>query len=124
MYSADIGNEIGLEIRDVLPEAEDILYYFIGAPAILKLGKVREYLKELPVSPENENRMIEILLWFGFLGVRINIEINGDATYIYDVYYDMKKLKRLAQDLENDDLGLAIHRAFWPFLGIENATLS
>ena len=124
MYSADIGNEIGLEIRDVFPEAEDILYYFIGATSILKLGRVREYLKELPVSPENENRMIEILLWFGFLGIRINIEINGDATYIYDVYYDMKKLKRLAQDLENDDLGLAIHRAFWPFLGIENATLS
>ena len=69
IYSADIGNEIGLEIRDVFPEAEDILYYFIGARANITLKQIKEYLAKSPVPPEFHDRLIEILLWFGFLGV-------------------------------------------------------
>ena len=70
IYSADIGNEIGLEIRDVLPQAQDILYYFIGARPVLTLEQVREYLRESPVPEDNHVQLIEILLWFGFLGIK------------------------------------------------------
>ena len=38
-FSADIVNEIGLEIRDVFPAAEDTLYYFIGAKPQLSLSE-------------------------------------------------------------------------------------
>jgi len=44
-YSADIGNEIGLEIRDVFPQAEDVLYFFIDAPPIITLEQVRNYIR-------------------------------------------------------------------------------
>ena len=120
MYSADIGNEIGLEIRDVFPEAEDILYYFIGAPPNITLKEIGEYLAKSPVPVESHDRLIEILLWFGFLGVRLRKtgEIGIEDTFIYDVYYDMKKLKRLADNFQNDKMEFRIHLAFWPFLGI------
>jgi Cdc6-like AAA superfamily ATPase len=118
MYSYDIGNEIGLEIRDVFPEADDILYYFIGAPDCLTLLDVKQYLKQSPVSEANFDKLIEILLWFGFLGVKRDDGADGEVIYIYDVYYDMKKLKKLAADLKLDKLEFTIHRAFWPFLEI------
>ena len=66
--------------------------------------------------------MIEIFLWFGFLGVKIPSSLDDESTYIYNVYYDMKKLKRLARELSDDDIELTIHKAFWPFLEIEDKT--
>jgi hypothetical protein len=117
-YSADICNEIGYEIRDVFPAAEDVPYYFIGQPSPLKLSAVREILKEVPIPDTETDRLIEILLWFGFLGVKSVRRASMEETYIYDVYYDMKKLKKLANDFRNDDTDLFIHRAFWPFLEI------
>lgn len=118
MYSRDIVNEIGLEIRDVFPQAEDVPYYFIGAPPVLKLGDVKDKFTESPISPSDYTKLIEILLWFGFMGVKIHKGVEVEEIFIYDVYYDMKKLKRLADNLENDEKELIIHCAFWPFLDI------
>lgn len=118
-YSADLVNEIGLEIRDVFPEAEDILYYFIAKPSILSLNAAIDCLKEAPINGKNIIRLIEILFWFGFLGVRT--KKNGEILdiYIYDVFYDMKKLRRLCSNFKDNDLLVSIHCAFWPFLEIE-----
>ena len=44
-YSADLVNEIGLEIRDVFPDAEDILYYFIAKPSVLSLSDIKHVLE-------------------------------------------------------------------------------
>jgi hypothetical protein len=68
-YSADLGNDIGLEIRDVFPEAEDVLYYFIDARAILTISEIKEKLSPLSLSPEKLIELIEMLLWFAFFGV-------------------------------------------------------
>jgi hypothetical protein len=45
-YSHDIVNEIGLEIRDIFPQAEDVLYNFIGAGNYLNLSKLFDHLQE------------------------------------------------------------------------------
>jgi hypothetical protein len=118
-YSADLVNEIGLEIRDVFPNAEDILYYFIAKPSYLALSDIKDVLKEAKLDNNEIDRLIEILFWFGFLGVRLTK--NGDLkdTYIYDVLYDMKKMKRLCNNFNDDSLIVTIHCAFWPFLEIE-----
>ncbi|MGO8879242.1 MAG: P-loop ATPase, Sll1717 family [Desulfomonilaceae bacterium] len=118
MYSADIGNEIGLEIRDVFSHAKDILYYFIGAHPVLTLGKVRDYLNASPVPELDHVRLIEILMWFGFFGIKEQDSTEIQGKFIYDVYYDMKKLRRLAHDFSDDQLELVIQCAFWPFLEI------
>ncbi|MBW4547696.1 MAG: hypothetical protein KME25_25125 [Symplocastrum torsivum CPER-KK1] len=116
-YSADMGNEIGLEVRDVFPDNEDILYYFIDAPRLFSLRELKEYIKHSGIKTE-EQQIIEILLWFGFLGVSRKQECENKSIYIYDVFYDMKKLKQLAKGLRDDSITMCINPAFWPFLEI------
>jgi len=117
-YSADISGQIGFEIRDVFPQAEDVLYYFIGAPARLSLSQIKQYIGESNIPPNVFDKLVEILLWFAFLGV---IRHNQDEPecYIYNVQYDIRKLKRFANDLRDDNTELCIHKGFWPFLGIQ-----
>lgn len=117
-YSADIGNEIGLEIRDVFPTAEDILYHFIGCEPSLTLKELRDKLMAASVPPGDCSQMIDILLWFSFLGVIVPGEADFEEIYSYSVFYDMKKLKRHTGDLADDSAQFVIHRAFWPFLDI------
>lgn len=116
IYSKDISNDIGLEIRDVYPEAEDILYYFIEKKSRFSIVEIKGYLEELKISNDKLEKLLEILLWFGFLG--IVSQVDGKECYIYNVHYDIKKLKRLAYDFKNDSVCLCIHKAFWPFLEI------
>src|SRR6266542_1058256 len=93
MYSSDISHEVGLEIRDVFPQAEDIFYYFIGSPNYLSLSDIYEYLKHAPIARRSYNRLIEILMWFAFIGVVAFKDTEPQEIYIYDIYYDVKKLK-------------------------------
>jgi hypothetical protein len=115
-YSADLGSDIGHEIQDVFPQATDVLYAFIGAPANLALKDIFSRFNEARVPPEQHTRLLEILLWFAFVGVA---DANGAATqYAYSVYYDMKKLRRLAKDYLDETVRFEIHPAFRPFLEI------
>jgi hypothetical protein len=117
-YSADLGNDIGLEIRDVFPEAEDVLYYFIGSQSILTISELKEKLLSLSLSPEKLIQLIEMLLWFAFFGVVVSRGSEASGVFIYDVQYDMKKLRVLGKGLVEDSVSLCIHNAFRPFLEI------
>jgi hypothetical protein len=119
VYSADISREIGLEIRDVFPEAEDILYYLIGVSGILTVGEIKKHISPLSTASDFIEHVIEILLWFGFLGVVTPDDQFVEGCYIYHVQYDLKKLKIMAQNLKDDNTKLCIHKAFWSFLGIQ-----
>jgi hypothetical protein len=118
MYSADLVNEIGYEIRDVFSQADEILYYFLGQNAVISLNELEECIKDSEVADNDYNKLTEILLWFGFLGVRRVANDEIVDTYIYDVFYDMNKLKRLADNFKNKNTKFCIHCAFWPFLEI------
>jgi hypothetical protein len=113
-YSADIANEIGFEIRDVMPEAEDVMYGFIGAKPRLSYAEVRQHLAAARIADDIHERVTELLLWFGFLGVA---RAQEETIFIYDVLYDMKKLKALRDRM--DGPVYAIHKAFCPFLDID-----
>lgn len=117
-YSADIGNEIGLEIRDVHPAAEDILYFFMDSKSWMNVGEVKAVLSQAKVPPDDFLRVIELLVWFSFLGIVRESGTEVAEVFIYDVYYDMKKMRVLARGLEDDGTILCVHKAFWPFLNI------
>ena len=116
-YSADIDSEVGYEIRDVFPEAEEILYYFIDTEKIFSVGKLKEFIQNSNISIE-QDKVIEILLWFAFLGVCRERDSELKITYIYDIFYDMKKLRQLAKGLKDDSVLVSINPAFCPFLEI------
>jgi hypothetical protein len=117
-FSADIVNEIALEIRDVFPAAEDIPYYFIGAKPHMNTTELWAILDQTPLTAAEYDKVVEALMWFGFLGVLHSKDVSLQETYIYDVFYDMKKLQYLAGGLGQTNMRFCIHRAFWPFLEI------
>ena len=94
-FSADSIREIGLELRDVFPAAEDVLYEFIGAKRRLTRSEIEAILDRTPLTHEEYGRLVEALMWFGFIGVLRIVEGESREVYIYDVYYDMKKLQHL-----------------------------
>ncbi|MCB2169318.1 MAG: hypothetical protein KQI78_16805, partial [Deltaproteobacteria bacterium] len=79
----------------------------------------KEVVMESVKKERDIDKLIEILFWFGFLGVRS--KKNGEIrdSYIYDVLYDMKKMRRLCKNFQDGSLIVTIHCAFWPFLEIE-----
>jgi hypothetical protein len=120
-FSADIVNEIGLEIRDVFAAAEDIPYYFIGAKPRMTVTEIRSILDRTPLTKSEYDVVIEALMWFGFLGIVQSKGGNTEETYIYDVFYDMKKLQYLVGGVTEGTTRVCIHPAFWPFLEIEES---
>ena len=61
--------------------------------------------------------MIEIFLWYGFLGI---LRDDGSTTYIYEVNYDMRKLIALRNKRQDKDMVYLINPAFWAGLDIKN----
>ncbi len=45
-FSADLVRDIGYEISDVLPEAENVLYAFIGEPQTFSASTLRNLLEQ------------------------------------------------------------------------------
>ena len=100
-------SDFGYEMRDVTGTPEDIFYLFIGAPELfthdeleILLGGVRI---EIPVRD-----IIEILLWYGFLGV---IGSSEEPIFIYNRAYDFRRLMAEMPSQINDVL-YAINPAF------------
>ncbi len=121
-FSADVVNEIALEIRDVFPAAEDAPYYFIGVKHQMNLAELKEILDQAPFTAGQYDAVIEALMWFGFLGILQPKDGALRETYIYDVYYDMKKLQYLAGGPGKGNVRVCIHPAFWPFLEVSGGT--
>lgn len=114
-YSTDLIYDIDLEIRDVLPFAEDVLYHFIDRPSHMSLDEVSEVLTDAGFDPNEQDRLVDILLWYGVFGVERE---DGAFAYIYDLNYDVKRLKILISRLKRDAPRLVINPAFWAGLEI------
>jgi len=90
-YSEDALADVGLEMKDISPQYGDIPYAFIGCKAIMSEAQVRQSLVSNGIREEELPRVIELLLWFGFLGIfvggdeeiflRISARHKEDATW-------------------------------------------
>ncbi len=117
-YSTDLLYDIDLEIRDVLPIAEDVLYNMIGLTANLSLNELNELLSEGGFDKGEISKLIEIFLWYGVLGV---VREDGETAYIYNVSYDVRRLQVLIGRLTPEAPRLMINPAFWAGLEIQAA---
>lgn len=82
-------SDFGYEMRDIAGTPEDIFYTFIGAPSLLSLQELEVLLKPDKLGLGVEDT-IELLLWYGFLGVA---ERDGKPRFIYDYAYDFRRLE-------------------------------
>ncbi len=114
-FSSDLVVDIGYEIRDVLPEAENVLYVFIDEPQTLPASNLYSVLERGSILPARIPDIVNILLWYGVLGVR---RTDGTVTYIYTVNYEMPILKGIIRKLETEGLVYVVNPAFVPGLQI------
>ncbi|GAB9131454.1 hypothetical protein ACVMGC_003578 [Bradyrhizobium barranii subsp. barranii] len=114
-YSTETIKEIGLEIRDVLPDAGNVLYAFLGEPREMSRSQVLSLIEKYVSKTVPAEAIFTMLLWHGVLGLRRNA---NQVTYIHDVNYDILRLKGLIQKSADDDPVICIAPALWAGLEI------
>jgi hypothetical protein len=111
-YSADALVDISLELKDVAPAYDNVPYAFIGARVTLSRAEVEQKLREIDIRNEEIARVIELLLWFGVLGIYVS---EDDERYSYLYEHDPR---RMTAGLRN--FAYCIHPAFRVALGCSN----
>ena len=114
VYSSELLVNIGFEIRDVMPQASDILYEFVEEEKSLSNDRVRSLLA--PKMGDETDGLLELLLWYGFLGLARG---GQEATYIYDVKYDFKRLLAMVAK-QGPAVRYLINPAFWRALEVHD----
>jgi hypothetical protein len=101
-------SDFGYEIRDVSSVTHDLFYAFIGIGELVTHDEILAALADAGVVEEERERTVELLLWYGFLGLAL---ASDKKLFIYDVEYDFQRLK--AQGRVGDDATLyCINPAF------------
>jgi len=113
-YSTDLLADIGYEINDVDNRVDDILYAFIGSKSKINKNEIDSVLSAFGVDNSFFEKIFELLLWYGFIG----LVIDGEAKYIYNFNYSMKLVSGIIK--KRGDVDYLINPAFWPALMIES----
>ena len=80
----------------------------------MKQRKIYSALRDFRVDEAYYDKIFELLLWYGFIGLTFNRE----AKYIYDLNYSMKLIIGMIK--KKDNISFIINPAFWPALMIED----
>jgi hypothetical protein len=112
-YSADLLDELDRELTDVFPEARDLLYHFMDAPAALTLEQVKQILDAAGIVKDAHERVLDFLLYYGVLG----IQAGENEFFIYGVNYDLRVLK-IRAERGKGDVRFVVNPAFWPAFGM------
>lgn len=116
-YSQDILIELDRELRDVYPDAGDLLYYFMEKPSALDWHELNDILIESGLKEDVHQEIISFLLYHGIIG----INVDGVDKYIFDYGYDMKKMTiRISRS--NGGMRYCFNPAFIPALDVKDET--
>jgi hypothetical protein len=105
-YSEDLLLATAFELRDVTPTMLDVLYNFNRTTPRLTKEQVSDLLTQ-GNSEHTPDQLINLLLWFGFLGIQESGQ--DDATYSYQVRYNIEKL---LTPISRGRASFVIHPAF------------
>ena len=115
-YSTDLLTDISYELNDINNELHDILYSFIGVKSLLSVGELKNIINmNQNVASSNVEDIINILLWYGFIGVCIE---NREIKFIYHFNYNMRLMDGFIKT-KMQDINFIINPAFWDALLIE-----
>jgi hypothetical protein len=115
-YSEEMLLSLGYEIQDTHPHMSDSLYAFHGAPPQMTRAAVDERLKEGNVPRADRHEALELLLWFGFLGVRLE---DASELYSHTVQFN---LRRLIHPVDAGRAVYVVHPTFRSALAVAQAS--
>jgi hypothetical protein len=107
-YSEDMLLSMNFELGDVSPPLVDAVYHFIGCATVMPQDEVQRRLEEGGIPPADVSSTLELLLWFGFLGVQ-DPGRDEQPAYSYEVSYNLAKL---LAGLKGGRGRLVVHPAF------------
>jgi hypothetical protein len=117
-YSVELATNIGLEIRDVYPNSPEVIYALLGSEKRLTISQVRDIVVAAGLTPDHFVEYFDLLLRYGVLGL---VDAAGNAQYIYNHRYELKRLKAMHSHLAADADGtIEINPAFWSALDIDD----
>lgn len=115
-YSTDLLSDIGYELVDISGASGDVLYSFIGCKSELTESEVKLLMTEFGLDNGLIDTIFRLLLWYGFLGIRID---EDNVRFIYDFSYKMPLMEGIIKK-KNNGIMFVINQAFWPSLMINN----
>ena len=110
-YSEDMLSSINYELSDVSASFEDLVYCFIGCRTVMAVEEVRKIVNQM-ISAKECDRALQLLIWFGFLGVS-TLGSSGQV-FAYNVRYNLAKINFI---LKSGQAQLVVHPAFRTSLG-------
>jgi hypothetical protein len=115
VFSNELLTEIALEIRDVMPEAENVLYQFIGTKSALGQDELKALILQDKQFEKSLPRLLDVLFWHGVLGL---VWLDGRVEYIYHAKYNVRLFRAQIAKAMEQGAKFQINPAFWPVLGI------
>jgi len=112
-YSEDMLLNLSYEIDDTWPMFSEAVYVFHGAPEAMGRADVESRLRQAGIRDDDMAKAVELLLWYGFLGVRMNA--TNETQFSFEVRYN---LRRLQHAIEIGQGMFTVHPAFRPALSI------
>jgi hypothetical protein len=113
-YSLDLITEADQELTDIIGSDTALLYHFIGEGDQFDRSRLGLIVKGAGIPEDRVEAVIEFLLYYGFLGIKLDGE---SPRYIFDVGYDMKLLKVLISKNQNS-VAYSLNAAFYPGLNL------
>jgi len=111
--SDDLVLGIDNEITDSYREFRNILYSFEGADFILNESELRAIFSRANIDNDLHETLIDVLMWFGFLGVLLN---DNTERYSYQIKFNTIRMKVL---LSENGKNFVIHPGFRSALNID-----
>ena len=106
-YSEDILLAISFEIRDVFPSVSEPLYGFIGCPTHMATQQVLTILKQTGFSDSVLDRVLRLIVWFGFLGIQNDGQEDPKFSY-----QSRQNLEKMLSPVKQGHATFVVHPAF------------
>lgn len=107
-FSEDMLNELRYEMRDVFPNFKEPLLVFMGTEKYISMDEIELLFSDTNIKIDSISELINILLWFSFLGVKVK----DDELYAYKFLYNIDKLKTYIKEAKSGENVYCIHPAF------------
>lgn len=90
------------------------MYEFVGEPSEMSEEHLSALFETHGAIEEHHQRILDFLLYFGFLGIRI---ADDDPRYVYHYGYDMGIMHAVLRK-NRERIRFVLNPAFWPALEV------